>query len=192
MHEVCEHATNVRNYATTLYGSRSAGRPQNEASAPYLSDESVSLKSFLQKKAYVFLQEKPLGDRHPSCEDCLSFAVVAAEFWSLPRNFCSHRTNRVTDSRHACRKRPWWISRLSIAWHDPLMPSTGWYKGCRLSSGTLHFSPFTTLNFRAKTYFRPMVVRQARTRPPDIVNPTSDSPDQDGQTRCDFRGRVNG
>ena len=29
------------------------------------------------------------------CEDCLSFAVVAAEFWSLRKKCGSQRTNRV-------------------------------------------------------------------------------------------------
>ena len=29
------------------------------------------------------------------CEDCLSFAVVAAEFWSLQKKCGSQRTNRV-------------------------------------------------------------------------------------------------
>jgi len=29
------------------------------------------------------------------CEDCLSFAVVAAEFWSLKKKCGSQRTNRV-------------------------------------------------------------------------------------------------
>ena len=29
------------------------------------------------------------------CEDCMSFAVVAAEFWSLQKKCSSQRTNRV-------------------------------------------------------------------------------------------------
>jgi len=62
-----------------------AGRPENEASEPYLSDIGVPLKGFLLKNAYHFLQQKGWGGLYPSCEDCLSFAVVAAEFWS-PKN----------------------------------------------------------------------------------------------------------
>ena len=29
------------------------------------------------------------------CEECLSFAVVAAEFWSLQKKYGYQRTNRV-------------------------------------------------------------------------------------------------
>jgi len=36
-----------------------------------------------------------LGGLYPLCEDCLSFAVVAAEFWSLQKKCGSQRTNRV-------------------------------------------------------------------------------------------------
>ena len=53
-----------------------AGRQKNEASEPYLSDIGVPLKGFLLKNAYHFLQQKGLGGLYPSCEDCLSFAVV--------------------------------------------------------------------------------------------------------------------
>jgi len=38
-----------------------AGRPENEASEPYLSDIGVPLKGFLLKNAYDFLQKKGLG-----------------------------------------------------------------------------------------------------------------------------------
>ena len=72
-----------------------AGRPENEASEPYLSDIGVPLKGFLLKNVYHFLQQKGLGGLYPSCEDCLSFAVVAAEFWSLQKKCGSQRTNRV-------------------------------------------------------------------------------------------------
>ena len=72
-----------------------ARRPENEASEPYLSDIGVPLKGFLLKNAYHFLQQKGLGGLYPSCEDCLSFAVVAAEFWSLQKKGGSQRTNRV-------------------------------------------------------------------------------------------------
>ena len=46
---------------------------------------SVPLKGFLLKNAYHFLQKKGLGGLYPSFENCLSFAVVAAEFWSLQK-----------------------------------------------------------------------------------------------------------
>ena len=63
-----------------------AGRPENEASEPYLSDIGVPLKGILQKIAYQFLQQKGLGDLHPSCQDSLLNEVVAADFWSLHKN----------------------------------------------------------------------------------------------------------
>jgi len=62
-----------------------SGRPEHEASEPYLSDIGVPLKGFLLKNAYHFLQKKGLGGLYPSFENCLSFAVVAAEFWSLQK-----------------------------------------------------------------------------------------------------------
>jgi len=61
------------------------GRPEYEASEPYLFDIGVPLKGFLQKNAYHFLQQEGLGGLCPLCEDCLSFAVVASEFWSLQK-----------------------------------------------------------------------------------------------------------
>jgi len=72
-----------------------AGRPENEVSEPYVSDIGVPLKGFLQKNAYHFLQQKGWGGPYPLCEDCLSFAIVAAEFWSLPKKCGSQRTDRV-------------------------------------------------------------------------------------------------
>ena len=72
-----------------------ARRPENEASEPYLSDIGVPLKGFLQKNAYHFLQQKGLGGLYPSCDDCLSFTVVAAEFWSLQKKYGSQRTTAV-------------------------------------------------------------------------------------------------
>jgi len=72
-----------------------AGRPENEATEPNLPDIGVPLKGFLLKDAYHFLQQKGLGGLYPSCEDCLSFAVVAAEFWSLQKEGGSQSTNRV-------------------------------------------------------------------------------------------------
>jgi len=77
--------------------ARCAGRPENEASEPYLSHIGVPLKGFLLKNAYHFLQQKGWGCLYPSCEDCLSFAVVAAEFWSLQEKCGSQRTNSETD-----------------------------------------------------------------------------------------------
>jgi len=40
------------------------------------------MKGFLLNNAYHFLQQKGWGGLYPSCEDCLSFAVVVAEVWS--------------------------------------------------------------------------------------------------------------
>jgi len=61
-----------------------ARRPENEASEPYLSDIRVPLKGFLLKNSYHFLHQKGVGRLYSSCKDCLSFAVVAAEFlWRL-------------------------------------------------------------------------------------------------------------
>jgi len=72
-----------------------AGRPENDASKPYILDIGVPLKGFLQKNVYHFLQQKGSGGLYPLCEDCLSFAVVAAEFWSLQKKCGTQRTNRV-------------------------------------------------------------------------------------------------
>jgi len=72
-----------------------ARRPENKASEPYLSDIGVPLKSFQQKSAYHILQQKGLGGLYLSCDDFLSFAVVAAEFWSLQKKCGSQRTKRV-------------------------------------------------------------------------------------------------
>jgi len=72
-----------------------AGRPENKASEPYLSDMGVPLKGFLSKNTHHFLQKKGLGGLYPPCEDHLSYAVVAAEFWSLRKKCGSQRTNRV-------------------------------------------------------------------------------------------------
>jgi len=72
-----------------------AGKPENEAFEPYLSDIGVLLEGFLLKNAYHILQQKGLGGLYPSCDDFLSFAVVAAEFWSLQKKCGSQRTNRV-------------------------------------------------------------------------------------------------
>ena len=72
-----------------------AGKPGNDASEPYLFDIGVPLKGFLQKNAYHFLQFKGLEGLYPLREDCLSFAVAAAEFWSLQKKCGSQRTSRV-------------------------------------------------------------------------------------------------
>jgi len=72
-----------------------AGRPEDEESEPYLSDIGVPSKVFRLNNAYHFLQQKGLGGLYPSREDCLSFVVVAAEFWSLQKKGGSQRTNRV-------------------------------------------------------------------------------------------------
>jgi len=72
-----------------------AGRPENGASEPYLSNIGVPLKGSLLKNAYHFLQKNGLGGLYPSCEDCFSVAVVAAEFWSLQIICGFQRTNRV-------------------------------------------------------------------------------------------------
>ena len=72
-----------------------AGRPENEASEPHLSDIGVPFMGFLLKNTYHFLQEYSLGGLKLSFEDCLSFADVAAEIWSLQKMGGSQRTNRV-------------------------------------------------------------------------------------------------
>jgi len=77
MHEVCDKCE--KRCCDLVRLAQCAGRPENEASEPYLSDIGVPLKGFLQKNAYHFLQQKGLGGLYPLCEDGLSFAVVAAE-----------------------------------------------------------------------------------------------------------------
>ena len=62
-----------------------AGGPKNEAFETYLFDLGVPSKGFLLKNAYHLVQENGLGGLNPLSEDCLSYAVVVAEFWSLQK-----------------------------------------------------------------------------------------------------------